>query len=56
MGETSALCALLGMGILLLTRVGSWQTMLGVVIGTVALASFLNASGSETNPMFAVPF
>ena len=56
MGETSALACLLGAGILLVTRVGAWQSMLGVVFGTVLMASFLNLVGSETNPMFGVPF
>ena len=56
LGETSALCCLLGMGLLLLTRVGSWRTMLGVVLGTFATSLLLNWAGSETNPMFGVPF
>jgi Na+-transporting NADH:ubiquinone oxidoreductase subunit B len=56
MGETSALACLLGAGVLIATRVGSWRTMLGVVIGTVVMALALNAVGSETNPMFDMPF
>jgi Na+-transporting NADH:ubiquinone oxidoreductase subunit B len=56
MGETSAFCALLGMVILLVTRIGSWQTISGVVLGTIAMASLLNGVGSSTNPMFEVPF
>jgi Na+-transporting NADH:ubiquinone oxidoreductase subunit B len=56
MGETSALACLMGAGILVATRVGSWRTMVGVVIGTVAMALVLNAAGSDTNPMFEVPF
>ncbi len=56
MGETSALAALIGAGLLLLTRIGSWQTMLGVVLGTAATAYGLNALGSSTNPMMNVPF
>jgi Na+-transporting NADH:ubiquinone oxidoreductase subunit B len=56
MGETSALACLMGAGILIATRVGSWRTMVGVVIGTVAMALVLNAAGSDTNPMFEVPF
>ncbi len=56
MGETSTLCCLIGAAILILTRVGSWRTMLGVVLGTLALSSLLNAVGSETNKMFALPF
>jgi Na+-transporting NADH:ubiquinone oxidoreductase subunit B len=30
--------------------------MLGVVIGTVAMGLLFNAVGSDTNPMFALPF
>lgn len=56
MGETSALCALIGAGLLIFTQVGSWRTMLGVLLGTVGMASLLNAAGSETNPFFAVPW
>jgi Na+-transporting NADH:ubiquinone oxidoreductase subunit B len=56
MGETSALACLIGAVIILVTKVGSWRTMAGVVIGTVAMASLLNAVGSSTNPWFGVPF
>ena len=56
MGETSALACLLGAGFLILTQVGSWRSMAGVTLGTFAMAALLNASGSETNPMFGVPF
>ena len=55
MGETSTLCCLIGAAILILTRVGSWRTMLGTTIGTFAMASLLNAIGSETNSMFGLP-
>ena len=54
MGETSALCCLLGAGILILTRVGSWQIMAGVTLGMVGSALFFNWVGSATNPMFNV--
>lgn len=56
MGETSALCCLLGAAVLILTRVGSWRTMFGVLLGTVAMAGLLNYAGSTTNKMFALPF
>ena len=56
MGETSALLCLLGAAILIITQIGSWRTMLGVVVGTVSLSLLLNAIGSDTNPMFSVPF
>ena len=51
MGETSVAAALLGAILLLATRVAAWQTMFGVLAGTLATAALLNAVGSETNPM-----
>jgi Na+-transporting NADH:ubiquinone oxidoreductase subunit B len=56
MGETSAFACLLGAVFLLMTRIGSWQTMLGVTLGTIGMTLLLNAAGSSTNPLFAVPF
>ncbi len=56
MGETSALACLIGAAILILTGVGSWRTMLGVAVGSISLALLLNAVGSDTNPMFNVPW
>jgi len=56
MGETSALACFLGAGILIATGVGSWRTMLGVTLGTLGMSLLLNAAGSDTNPMFSVPF
>jgi Na+-transporting NADH:ubiquinone oxidoreductase subunit B len=55
MGETSHLACLIGAAILILTRVGSWRTMLGVTLGTFAMAALLNAIGSETNSLFGLP-
>jgi Na+-transporting NADH:ubiquinone oxidoreductase subunit B len=56
MGETSALACLVGALILVATGVGSWRTMVAVSLGTIAMASLLNAIGSASNPWFAVPF
>jgi Na+-transporting NADH:ubiquinone oxidoreductase subunit B len=56
MGETSAFACLLGALLLILTRVGSWRTMFGVVLGTLVMAVLFNQIGSEKNPMFTVPF
>jgi len=56
LGETSALACLIGAVVILVTKVGSWRTMVAVVLGTVAMASLLNAIGSSTNPWFGVPF
>jgi len=56
MGETSALACLIGAVMLIVTGIGSWRTMAGVVLGTVAMASLFNWVGSATNPYYAVPF
>lgn len=56
MGETSFLALILGAGLLVITQIGSWRTMVGVALGTLGMSLLLNTVGSETNPMFAVPF
>jgi Na+-transporting NADH:ubiquinone oxidoreductase subunit B len=56
MGETSTLACLIGAVVLIVTGVGSWRIMAGVVVGTIAMASLFNALGSTTNPYFSVPF
>ncbi|HBC19868.1 MAG TPA: NADH:ubiquinone reductase (Na(+)-transporting) subunit B, partial [Alcanivorax sp.] len=55
-GETSTLAILIGGPALLLTKVASWRIVLGVFLGMVALSTLLNAVGSATNPMFAMPW
>jgi Na+-transporting NADH:ubiquinone oxidoreductase subunit B len=55
-GEVSTLAILLGAVLLLWTGIASWRIMLGVVIGTAAMGLLFNAVGSDTNPMFALPF
>ncbi len=55
MGETSALFCIMGATILLLTGVGSWQTMTGCVAGSFVFTFVLNIIGSDTNPFFDVP-
>ena len=56
MGETSAVACLMGCAVLLWTKIGSGRTMVGVVVGTIAMSLLLNLAGSETNPLFAVPW
>ncbi|NKB88351.1 MAG: NADH:ubiquinone reductase (Na(+)-transporting) subunit B [Acidobacteria bacterium] len=56
MGETSALACLVGAAVLLITGIGSWRVMTGVVLGSVVMSMVLNAVGSTTNPFFDVPF
>ncbi len=52
MGETSVLACLIGAVVLIVTGVGSWRIMAGVLIGTIATVLMLNEIGSSTNPMF----
>ncbi len=55
-GETSTLAILLGMVLLLATRIASWRIMLGVFLGMVAFSSLLNAVGSDSNLAFGMPW
>ena len=55
-GETSTLAILLGAGLLLFTKIASWRIMLSVFLGVVAMSGLFNLIGSETNPLFAMPW
>lgn len=55
MGETSTLACILGAAFLILTGVGSWRIMAGVLIGAVTLAGLLHGVVSDTNAVFQVP-
>ena len=55
MGETSTLACLLGAAYLILTGVGSWRIMAAVLVAAVCSSALLNAIGSDTNPLFALP-
>jgi len=56
MGETSVLACLIGAVVLIATGIGSWRIMLGLVAGSYATTLLLNAVGSDTNVLMAVPF
>lgn len=55
-GETSTLAILIGGSILLFTKIAAWRIVAGVMLGMVGMSLLLNVIGSETNPMFAVPW
>lgn len=55
-GEVSALAIFAGGAVLLLMGIASWRIVLGVMIGMIATALLFNVIGSETNPMFAMPW
>jgi Na+-transporting NADH:ubiquinone oxidoreductase subunit B len=55
-GETSALACLIGGVMLVMTRIANWRIIAGVFIGMVATSLLFNVIGSDTNPMFAMPW
>lgn len=55
-GETSTLACLFGAVFLVLTRIASWRIMAGVMLGMIGTTLLFNAAGSDTNPMFAMPW
>jgi len=55
-GETSTLAILLGAVVLLWTKIASWRIVLGVFLGMVATSALFNLIGSDSNPMFAMPW
>lgn len=56
LGETSTLACLIGAAFLLTTKIASYRIMLGVFFGMVATSLLLNTIGSDSNPMFAMPW
>jgi len=56
MGETSTLAIFIGGFFLLLTRTAAWRIVLGVFMGMVGMSLLFNGIGSETNPMFSMPW
>ena len=56
LGETSTLAILIGAAFLLYTRIASYRIMGGVFIGMVLTSLLFNIIGSDTNPMFALPW
>ncbi|OUR73402.1 NADH:ubiquinone reductase (Na(+)-transporting) subunit B [Methylophaga sp. 41_12_T18] len=55
-GETSTLACLLGACFLIYTRVASFRIIFGVFLGMVVTSLLFNMIGSDTNPMFAMPW
>ena len=55
-GETSTLAILMGGAVLLIMKIASWRIVAGVFLGMVGMALVFNAIGSDSNPMFAVPW
>ncbi|ABZ77733.1 NADH:ubiquinone oxidoreductase, subunit B [Shewanella halifaxensis HAW-EB4] len=55
-GEVSTLALLLGGAVIVYMRIASWRIIAGVMVGMIAVSTLLNVIGSDTNPMFAMPW
>ncbi|MDR1064601.1 MAG: NADH:ubiquinone reductase (Na(+)-transporting) subunit B [Azoarcus sp.] len=55
-GETGTLAILVGGVALLVMRIAAWRIVAGIFLGMGVLSLVFNLIGSETNPMFAVPW
>jgi Na+-transporting NADH:ubiquinone oxidoreductase subunit B len=55
-GEVSTLAIAAGGLVLLIAKVAAWRIVAGVFLGMVATATLFNLIGSDTNPMFDLPF
>ncbi len=56
LGETSTLACAIGLAFLLVTRIANWRLVVGCLGGMIAFSLLLNLIGSDTNPMFAMPW
>ncbi|MCT4555559.1 MAG: NADH:ubiquinone reductase (Na(+)-transporting) subunit B [Pelagimonas sp.] len=55
-GETSALACFIGLGFLILTKIANWRLVVGCLAGMIGFSTLLNLIGSDSNPMFAMPW
>ncbi|MEO0882144.1 MAG: NADH:ubiquinone reductase (Na(+)-transporting) subunit B [Pseudomonadota bacterium] len=55
-GETSTLACLLGLIFLLATKIANWRMVAGCLGGMIAFSTLLNFIGSDSNPMFDMPW
>lgn len=55
-GEVSTLALLIGAAVIVFARIASWRIIAGVMIGMVAVSTLFNFVGSDTNPLFAMPW
>ncbi|MCC2617900.1 NADH:ubiquinone reductase (Na(+)-transporting) subunit B [Aestuariibacter halophilus] len=56
MGEVSTLMLMIGGLAIIYLRIASWRIVLGVLLGAMFFSTLLNMIGSDTNPMFAMPW
>ena len=56
LGETSTFACLIGLTFLMVTRIANFRMVVGCLSGMIGFSLFLNWIGSESNPMFAMPW
>ncbi|MEH6824785.1 MAG: NADH:ubiquinone reductase (Na(+)-transporting) subunit B [Motiliproteus sp.] len=55
-GEVSTLAILIGGAALMFFKIAAWRIVAGVMVGMIATTLLFNMIGSDTNPMFGLPF
>ncbi|MFD1806582.1 NADH:ubiquinone reductase (Na(+)-transporting) subunit B [Pasteurella oralis] len=55
-GEVSTLALLIGAAVIVFARIASWRIIAGVMVGMIAISTLFNLIGSDTNPLFAMPW
>ena len=56
LGETSTLACLIGLIFLMITKIANYRMVVGCLLGMISFSLLLNWIGSDTNPMFAMPW
>ena len=56
LGETSTFACLIGLTFLMVTRIANFRMVVGGLSGMIGFSLLLNWIGSESNPMFAMPW
>ncbi len=56
MGETSTLACFIGLVFLLATKIANYRLVVGCLAGMIGFSLLLNLIGSDSNPMFAMPW
>ncbi|MEH6650086.1 MAG: NADH:ubiquinone reductase (Na(+)-transporting) subunit B [Motiliproteus sp.] len=55
-GEVSTIAILIGGAALMFFKIAAWRIVAGVMVGMIATSLLFNVIGSDTNPMFDLPF
>ncbi len=55
-GEVSTLAIFIGGALLMFFRIAAWRIVAGVMLGMIGMTLLFNLIGSDTNPLFAMPW